>query len=111
MNGDLPPGYVRVALCRQCHQRPSACGCPGGCDLPGGIQPHPHRVHCCLCEAMTHEFVRWSVGDSYSFGPLCKQCRESKRDRLIDSGVSGRITSTGLDSPNVPGLIDESYEP
>lgn len=97
---DLPPGYVHAVVCSICHERPSACGCPEGFHSPGGIAPHPRRVHCCLCEAVTHEFVRWNVGDSYSFGPLCLECRQSKTAAAVDRGFGG-WQCTGLDSPHV----------
>lgn len=95
---DLPPGYVYVAVCRICKELPRACVCPEGFHGPAGIEPHPKQVHCCRCEAMTHEFLCWRVGDSYSFGPLCAGCCNSLRTSWC---------AISVDNPRALALIQE----
>src|SRR5687768_11192348 len=89
MSEELPQGYVTALVCTQCGELPTDCGCAEGCHLETGLQPHPRRVHCCLCETPTHEFIRWVVGDSYSFGPLCMECRNQKTNGWQSTGLDG----------------------
>lgn len=90
-------GYVMACLCEQCHELPTSCLCPDGFHLMGEVKPHPHRCHCCRCGAIAIEFVTWQVGDSYSVGALCTDCR----NRLD----SPRWSSTHLTNDNLADWI------
>lgn len=63
---------VTVLLCSQCKERVLSCICAEGFHHSDGrIIPPLKRLHCSRCDAPTHQFVKWEVGDSFSYGPLC----------------------------------------
>lgn len=94
---------VNVFLCDQCHERPSACICADGFHCLGTIRPHAPVCHCCLCEAVTHEFVCWPVGDSYSFGPLCMECRNAKHGWVCVGLSNESVSRLVLGDRSCPG--------
>ncbi len=102
-------GLVRLC-CSQCGKGYRPCDCLDGFHDPVKMEiiPHPKRLHCCRCGALTNEFVKWEIGDSFSFGPLCRDHREELNPRWTAVSVSDieKITELILDGKFPPNSIE-----
>lgn len=82
-------GMVTVLLCDECKKRGPFCECLDGFHEKGKVIPHSRRLHCAKCGALTRQFVKWEVSDSYSFGPLCIE---------HTNALPGRYTAVAVDN-------------